>query len=153
MVFPSLSAQEDFAGSDPRDRCDAGVPIAPGNRRFSGNGLAALAGGRDQSSKDGALRATGATATVRFRLCFESLVRITVRRGAIGRAVRGAVWTEIDTDDRVWTIQATRAKVEWEQTGPAVPAGRADPSTRRGRLVMARTRSCSRVWVARACMT
>ena len=36
------SRREQFAGSDPRDGCDSGTPIAPQNRRFWGGSLPAL---------------------------------------------------------------------------------------------------------------
>ena len=58
------------------------------------------------------VRATGATATV--KLAFEFLVLTAARSGE----VRGALWTEIDLTDRVWTIPPTRMKATREHRVP-----------------------------------
>ena len=51
------------------------------------------------------------------KLAFEFLVLTAARSGE----VRGAVWTEIDRDEGVWTIPATRMKAKREHRVPAVP--------------------------------
>ena len=48
------------------------------------------------------------------KLAFEFLVLTAARSGE----VRGAVWTEIDRDEGVWTIPATRMKAKREQRVP-----------------------------------
>ena len=49
-----------------------------------------------------------------MKLAFEFLVLTAARSGE----VRGAVWTEIDRDEGVWTIPATRMKAKREQRVP-----------------------------------
>ena len=58
------------------------------------------------------VRATNARPVV--KLAFEFLVLTAARSGE----VRGAVWTEIDRDEGVWTIPATRMKAKREQRVP-----------------------------------
>ena len=58
------------------------------------------------------VRASGAAPVV--KLAFEFLVLTAVRSGD----VRGAVWTEIDLTDRVWTIPALRMKAKREHRVP-----------------------------------
>ena len=55
------------------------------------------------------------------KLAFEFLVLTAARSGE----VRGAVWAEIDRDDAVWTIPATRLKTKREHRVPlkALPHG------------------------------
>ncbi|MYN64906.1 MAG: DUF4102 domain-containing protein [Acidobacteria bacterium] len=58
------------------------------------------------------VRATAATAPV--KLAFEFLVLTAARSGE----VRGALWTEIDLTDRLWTIPPTRMKATREHRVP-----------------------------------
>ena len=58
------------------------------------------------------VRASNARPVV--KLAFEFLVLTAARSGE----VRGAVWTEIDRDEGVWTIPATRMKAKREQRVP-----------------------------------
>ncbi len=58
------------------------------------------------------VRASKATATA--KLAFEFLVLTAARSGE----VRGALWAEIDTDDHVWTVPATRTKAKREHRVP-----------------------------------
>ena len=67
---------------------------------------------RDVAAVVEKVRASKATATV--RLAFEFLVLTAARSGE----VRGAEWTEIDTDEHVWTVPATRTKAKREHRVP-----------------------------------
>ena len=66
---------------------------------------------RFQGSADSA-RSMKATATV--KLAFEFLVLTAARSGE----ERGAEWAEIDTDEHVWTVPATRTKAKREHRVP-----------------------------------
>ena len=59
--------------------------------------------------------------------------------------VRGALWAEIDTEDHVWTIPATRAKAKREHRVPLCRCAAAPwrSSPRRGRSATAAVRWCS----------
>ena len=67
---------------------------------------------RDVAAVLETVRASGAAPVV--RLAFEFLVLTAARSGE----VRGARWTEIDTDDHVWTVPATRTKAKREHRVP-----------------------------------
>ena len=67
---------------------------------------------RDVAAVVEKVRASKATATV--GLAFEFLVLTAARSGE----VRGAEWTEIDTDEHVWTVPATRTKAKREHRVP-----------------------------------
>ena len=67
---------------------------------------------RDVASAIATVRASNARPIV--KLAFEFLVLTATRSGE----VRGAVWTEIDRDDSVWTIPATRTKINREHRVP-----------------------------------
>ncbi len=67
---------------------------------------------RDVAAVVEKVRTSKATATV--RLAFEFLVLTAARSGE----VRGAEWTEIDTDEHVWTVPATRTKAKREHRVP-----------------------------------
>ena len=67
---------------------------------------------RDVASAIAAVRASDAAPVV--KLAFEFLVLTAARSGE----VRGAVWTEIDREGRVWTIPATRLKTKREHRVP-----------------------------------
>ena len=73
---------------------------------------------RDVASVVGTVRASGAAPVV--KLAFEFLVLTAARSGE----VRGAEWAEIDTDEHVWTVPATRTKAKREHrvplSGPAL---------------------------------
>ena len=58
------------------------------------------------------MRASGAAPVV--KLAFEFLVLTAARSGD----VRGAQWDEIDTEDHVWTVPATRTKAKREHRVP-----------------------------------
>ena len=58
------------------------------------------------------VRASSAAPVV--KLAFEFLVLTAARSGE----VRGAEWAEIDTDDHVWTVPATRTKAKREHRVP-----------------------------------
>ena len=58
------------------------------------------------------VRASGAAPVV--KLAFEFLVLTAARSGE----VRGAQWDEIDTEDHVWTVPATRTKAKREHRVP-----------------------------------
>ena len=58
------------------------------------------------------VRASGAASVV--KLAFEFLVLTAARSGE----VRGAAWAEIDTEDHVWTVPATRTKAKREHRVP-----------------------------------
>ena len=64
------------------------------------------------------VRASGAAPVV--KLAFEFLVLTAARSGE----VRGAEWTEIDTEEHIWTVPATRTKAKREHrvplSGPAL---------------------------------
>ena len=68
------------------------------------------------------LRASGIA--VVFSLAFEFMVLISARAGE----VRAAQWVEIDIEDHVWTVPATRTKVMCEHRVP--PCRRNRSSTR-----------------------
>ena len=55
-----------------------------------------------------------AAAAPMVKLAFEFLLLTAARSGE----VRGARWTEIDTDDHVWTVPATRTKAKREHRVP-----------------------------------
>ena len=67
---------------------------------------------RDVASVVGTVRASGAAPVV--KLAFEFLVLTAARSGE----VRGAEWAEIDTDEHVWTVPATRTKAKREHRVP-----------------------------------
>ena len=67
------------------------------------------------------VRASNARPVV--KLAFEFLVLTATRSGE----VRGAVWTEIDRDEGVWTIPAGRTKGNREHRVPVVPTRVGDP--------------------------
>ena len=67
---------------------------------------------RDVAAAIETVRASDAAPVV--KLAFEFLVLTAVRSGD----VRGALWAEIDTADRVWTIPATRMKMKREHRVP-----------------------------------
>ena len=67
---------------------------------------------RDVAAVVGTVRASGAVPVV--KLAFEFLVLTAARSGE----VRGAAWAEIDTEERVWTVPATRTKAKREHRVP-----------------------------------
>ena len=90
---------------------------------------------RDVAAAIGAVQASGAPPVV--KLAFEFLVLTAARSGE----VRGAQWAEVDAENHVWTIPATRTKAKAGTPGSPVPACRTDP--RRG--ARARRRPCAGV--------
>ena len=73
---------------------------------------------RDVAAVVETVRASGAAPVV--KLAFEFLVLTAARSGE----VRGAEWTEIDTEEHIWTVPATRTKAKREHrvplSGPAL---------------------------------
>ena len=67
---------------------------------------------RDVAAVVETVRASGAALGV--KLAFEFLVLTAARSGE----VRGAEWTEIDTEEHVWTVPATRTKAKREHRVP-----------------------------------
>ena len=67
---------------------------------------------RDVAATIETVRASGAAPVV--KLAFEFLVLTAARSGE----VRGAEWAEIDTEDHVWTVPATRTKAKREHRVP-----------------------------------
>ena len=67
---------------------------------------------RDVAAVVETVRASGAAPVV--KLAFEFLVLTAARSGE----VRGAEWAEIDTEDHVWTVPATRTKTKREHRVP-----------------------------------
>ncbi len=67
---------------------------------------------RDVAATVETVRASGAAPVV--KLAFEFLVLTAARSGE----VRGAEWTEIDTEEHVWTVPATRTKAKREHRVP-----------------------------------
>ena len=67
---------------------------------------------REVSAAIETIRASNAKSVV--KLAFEFLMLTAARSGE----VRGAVWTEIDRDEGVWTIPATRMKAKREHRVP-----------------------------------
>jgi len=67
---------------------------------------------RDVAAVVEKVRASGAAPVV--KLAFEFLVLTAARSGE----VRGAEWAEIDTDEHVWTVPATRTKAKREHRVP-----------------------------------
>ena len=67
---------------------------------------------RDATAVLETVRASGAALGI--KLAFEFLVLTAARSGE----VRGARWTEIDTDDHVWTVPPTRTKAKREHRVP-----------------------------------
>ena len=70
---------------------------------------------RDVAAVVEKVRASKATGTV--KLAFEFLVLTAARSGE----VRGAEWVEIDMDEHVWTVPATRTKAKREHRVPLSP--------------------------------
>ena len=66
---------------------------------------------------DAVRRVKETNAWVGTKLAFEFLVLTAVRSGE----VRGAVWTEIDTDTKTWTIPAERMKMRTVHRVPLAP--------------------------------
>ena len=67
---------------------------------------------RDVAAAIGAVQASGAPPVV--KLAFEFLVLTAARSGE----VRGAQWAEVDAENHVWTIPATRTKAKREHRVP-----------------------------------
>ena len=67
---------------------------------------------RDVAATVETVRASGAAPVV--KLAFEFLVLTAARSGE----VRGAEWAEIDTEEHVWTVPATRTKAKREHRVP-----------------------------------
>ena len=67
---------------------------------------------RDVASVVETVRASGAALGV--RLAFEFLVLTAARSGE----VRGAEWAEIDAEEHIWTVPATRTKAKREHRVP-----------------------------------
>ena len=67
---------------------------------------------REVASAIETVRASGAVSVV--KLAFEFLVLTAARSGE----VRGALWAEIDTEEHVWTVPATRTKAKREHRVP-----------------------------------
>ena len=94
----------------PDNPCDRIGP-ALGGQNYTVRRMKALPH-REVASSIGKVWASGSKQVV--KLAFELLVLTATRSGE----VRGAAWTEIDLDDRVWTIPAGRSKTNREHRIP-----------------------------------
>ena len=103
--MPVLGGRRPLGGVDPRgadERCLWFLTPQVANAAHA-----------DQAEDVAAVRAS-LTAALFVKLAFEFLVRTAARSGE----VRGAEWAEIDTEEHVWTVPATRTKAKREHRVP-----------------------------------